>query len=56
MPLNESEAKNALGRFISSIHNNSETLFWYLVYDSFVENPEGVKIPNPNSGDKDKRK
>ena len=56
MPLNESEAKNALGTFISSIHKNSKTSFWYRVYDSFRDDPEGVEVSNPNSGDEDKRK
>ena len=56
MPLNESEANNVLGTFISSIHKNLKTSFWYHVCDIFRDGPEGVEIPNPNSSDKDKRK
>ena len=52
--INHSDAKNALGAFISHINKSSSTSFWYRVYDSCKDNPEVVEIPNAKLGDNDK--
>ena len=56
MPITKSEAKNALGAFISGIHKNTGTSFWYRVYDSCTDDPKCVEIPNANSGYDDERR
>jgi len=56
MSINQSEAKNALGVFISSIHKSLRTSFWYRVYDHCSTDPDGVEIPNPNSVNNDERR
>ena len=56
MSINQSDAKNALGVFISSLHKSLRTSFWYRVYDNCSDNPEGMKIPNTNSDNNDDRR
>ena len=56
MSINQSEAKNALGVFILSIHKSLRTSFWYRMYDHCSDDPDGVEIPNPNSVNNDERR
>ena len=56
MSINQSDANNALGVFISSLHKSLTTSFWYRVYDHCSDDPDGAEIPNTNPVNNDERR